>query len=69
MNEARRRQLEIFRAWTPQQRLRRGMELTALCLEAREARLRRQFPDATEKQLRQHRLAEFLNEARLAHGE
>ena len=51
MNEARRIQLETLRRWTPQARLGRGMPLTALCLAAREARLRRQHPGASEDEL------------------
>lgn len=60
MNEARRRQLEILRRWTPEERLRRGMELTALCLSARDARLRRQHPGLSEAELRQVRVREIL---------
>ena len=60
MDAARVAELALFRAWTPQERLRRGMELTALCLRAREARLRRQHPGATEEELRRLRVLEAL---------
>lgn len=60
MDPARKRQLELFRSWTPLQRLQRGMELTALACAARDARLRRQHPNASEEELRQIRLEEVL---------
>lgn len=60
MDEGRRRQLEVFRGWTPVERLTRGMELTALCCAARDARLRRQHPGASEEELRALRLREVL---------
>ncbi len=60
MNEARRRQLEILRSWSPQERLRRGMELTAMCCAARDARIQRQHPRASEHELRALRLREIL---------
>lgn len=60
MDEARRVQLEIFRRWTPAERLKRGMELTALARAARDARLRRQHPHATEEEFRWIRVREVL---------
>jgi hypothetical protein len=60
VNEARRRQLELFRSWSPEERLRRGLELSALCLEVRDARLRQQHPEASEEELRRLRLEEVL---------
>lgn len=60
MNEARRVQLEIFRRWTPAERLRRGMELTRLARAARDERLRRQHPAASEDELRWIRVREVL---------
>ena len=60
MNEARRVQLEIFRSWTPAERLQRGMELSAFCFAAREDRLRRQHPEASAEELREIRLREVL---------
>lgn len=60
MNEGRRRQLEVLARMTPAQRLARGMELTRLCLAARDARLRRQHPAATEEELRWIRAREAL---------
>ena len=61
MNEGRRRQLEIFRAWSPAQRLARGMELTALCRAARDARLRLTYPGVSEEELRLIRAREALD--------
>ncbi|MCW8141243.1 MAG: hypothetical protein KIT58_20265 [Planctomycetota bacterium] len=60
MDEARRVQLEVFRRWPPAERVRRGMELTRLALAARDARLRRQHPEATEEELRWIRAREAL---------
>ena len=53
-------QLEIFRSWAPAERLRCGMEFSAFCFEVREARLRRQHPEASEEELRAIRLREVL---------
>ena len=66
MNEARRVQLEVFRSWPPGERLRRGMELTELCVAAREARLKRQHPQASPTELRALRLREVLDLSRRA---
>lgn len=60
MNEARRIQLELFRSWSPAQRFQRGMELSALAFAARDARLRRQHPQASEEELRWIRAREVL---------
>jgi hypothetical protein len=60
MDEARRIQLEIFRRWTPEERVQRGLELSALCFAARDERLRRQHPDASEEELRWIRVREVL---------
>jgi hypothetical protein len=61
MNEARRRQLEILRNWSPQERLRRGMELTAMCCAARDSRIQRQHPQASQEELQALRLREILS--------
>lgn len=53
-------QLEIFRSWTPAERLRRGMEMTQFLCRARDARLRRQHPEASEQELRELRVREVL---------
>ena len=63
MNEARRRQLEILRSWSPEERLRRGMELTAMCCAVRDARIQRKHPEASEAELRALRLREVLGRA------
>lgn len=60
VEEGRRIQLEVFRRWAPAERVQRGMELTALALAARDARLRQQHPHATEEQLRWIRAREVL---------
>ncbi|MGE3165411.1 MAG: hypothetical protein AB7O52_10940 [Planctomycetota bacterium] len=60
MDEARRRQIEIWKAWTPEQRLAAAGRLTQLLLDLRDARLRRDHPGATDEDLRQLRLAEAL---------
>lgn len=65
MDEGRRIQLEIMRRMTPSQRFQQAMALTKVCLWAREDRLRRTYPDATEDQLRELRIREAL---RLAPG-
>jgi len=61
VNEARRIQIEIFRSWTPEERVRRGMELTQICLRARDARIREQNPGVSEEEFRQIRLREILD--------
>lgn len=66
LSEARRRQLELLRGWSPEQRLARGMELTALACAARDDRLRRQHPEASEEELRGIRLREVLAQCRRA---
>lgn len=53
-------QLEVFRRMTPEQRLLRGLELSELVFAARDARIRRQHPDATEEELRWIRAREVL---------
>lgn len=60
MDEGRRQQLAVFRRMTPTQRLRQASRLTACALAAREQRLRRQHPDASESELRDLRTAELL---------
>jgi hypothetical protein len=60
MDEARRIQLEIFRRWTPEQRVRRGIEMSAFGFAVRDERLRRQHPDASEEELRWIRVREVL---------
>ena len=60
MDEARRSQLELLRRWTPEERVRRGLELSALCFAARDERLRRQHPGASEEELRWIRVREIL---------
>lgn len=60
VDEARRIQIEIFRSWTPEERVRRGMELTQICLRARDARIREQNPGVSEEEFRRIRLEEIL---------
>jgi hypothetical protein len=60
VNEARRRQLELYRRMTPEQRLARASQLIALGRAARDARLRRQHPDATDEELRWIRVRDVL---------
>lgn len=60
MNEARRLQLEIYRRMTPEERLGRMSQLIALGRAARDARLRRQHPQATEEELAWIRVRDVL---------
>ncbi len=60
MNEARRLQLEVYRRMTPEERLARMSQLIALGRAARDARLRRQPPDATEEELAWIRVRDVL---------
>ncbi len=60
MNEARRLQLEVYRRMTPEERLARMSQLIALGRAARDARLRRQHPDATDEELAWIRVRDVL---------
>lgn len=60
MIDVRRVQLEIFRRMTPAERLKLGMEFTSRARAARDARLRRQHPHASEEEFRWIRVREVL---------
>ena len=64
MDEGRRIQLEIWKSWTPAQRLAAAGKLSQLVMDLRDLRLRRQFPHATAEELRQLRLREVLDSIR-----
>ena len=60
MNEARRVQLEILRSWTPAQRFAAAAKMIRLAVACRDARLRRQNPGVSEKELQRLRLEEVV---------
>jgi hypothetical protein len=60
MDEGRRRQLAIWRTWTPERRFEAAMAMTMLVLELRDQRLAAQHPQATESELRSLRVEATL---------
>ena len=51
MDTARELQLEIFRGWTPEERLLAGFKMIGLAVSLRNARIRMKNPDANEEEL------------------
>ena len=68
MDEARRVQIEILRSWTPAQRFAAAAKMIQLAVACRDARLRRQNPGVSEKELRRLRLEEVVGHPIVAVG-
>ena len=60
MDPVRRRQIEIWKGWTAEQRLAAAFKLTDDLLELRDARLRRNNPGIGDEELCRLRLEEAL---------
>jgi hypothetical protein len=60
MDAGRELQLKIWSSWSAEQRLQAAGKMIELVLALRDARLRRQHPEASDDELRQLRLREVL---------